>query len=37
MNDEYEFKTRSPEDIVLAIFDRLGVKISKFQLFYIGY
>ena len=37
MNDDYEFNTRSPEDIVLAIFDKLNVKICKFQLFYIGY
>ncbi len=35
--EEQEFNERSPEDIVLAIFDRLNVKISKFQLFYIGY
>jgi hypothetical protein len=37
MNDEYEFNTRSPEEIVLAIFDKLGVKLSRYHLFYIGY
>lgn len=37
MNDEYEFNTRSPEEIVLAIFDCIGVKLCNYHLFYVGY
>lgn len=35
--DSAEFDTRSPEDVVLAIFDALGVKLSAFQINYVGY
>jgi len=35
--DSIEFDTRSPEDVVLAIFDALGVKLSQFQINYVGY
>ena len=28
MDDYEEFMSRSPEDVVLAIFDRLGVKLE---------
>lgn len=26
-----------PEDVVLAIFDRLGVKLAPWQINYVGY
>lgn len=35
--EEYEFNTRSVQDVVLAIFDSLGVKLSPFQINYVGY
>lgn len=35
--DNYEFETRSPQDIVLAIFDKLGIKLSPVNINYIGY
>lgn len=37
MNDDYEFNTRSPEEIVLAIFDKIGVKLCNFQIKFVGY
>lgn len=27
----------APEDVVLAIFDKMGVKLAPWQVFYIGY
>lgn len=35
---EYEeFVGRSPEAVVLAIFDKLGVKLAPWQIEYVGY
>jgi len=34
---ENNFETLSAEDVVLAIFDRLGIKLSAYHIFYIGY
>lgn len=35
--DYVEFQSRSPEHIVLAIFDKIGVKLTPDKLFYNGY
>lgn len=37
MSDYDEFMSRSPEDIVLAIFDKLGVRLPLYQINYVGY
>ena len=37
MNDKHEFETRSADEIVLAIFDKLGIKLTKLHINYIGY
>jgi hypothetical protein len=37
MSDDYEFETRSADEIVLAIFDKLGIKLTKLHINYIGY
>ena len=36
-DDKHEFETRSADEIVLAIFDKLGIKLTKLHINYIGY
>lgn len=37
MNTSAEFQILPPEIVVLAIFDKLGVKLPLWQINYIGY
>jgi hypothetical protein len=37
MNDSHEFATRTPAQVVLAIFDILGIQLDKVNLYYDFY